>query len=496
MDKPRRSKAASPDWLSNRPRVTSAAQKLVTQEYQERLDGGEPRQEILGNLGERHGRDERTIERWIRRGRQLLQADKETEIRALVSEEVAKQAGSETDHSRHLEVAQKEHHDRLRDLIIEWRDSLYVPLPIRVDDRSRDPIADVLEHRLFRRLREHLDDPTVWLECWLWYWYFGIGYSGSCDWVKADMRNLWGGQSSLSSPSRKHRYYMPVYERIEHYTERLRRGIGVGASRAVPHVVEVKKKRGTKASASQQRLSLVYVDGELVGECRDTDGAVEAYRSFSDRVVATENTQGLLFSRMILEDLAQTMRSRLDVILERQSYVRNPCRECPAYDGANADSGHAPVWATPELYESMLRNHFDDMVALGSVVWSRLEALLEFKEKHREVELAGNIADGVDWCSHDVFPMWFSSDIAGIGSDWRLDTLLAECLIHHFARRSDFDAEWTDWRDVTFENLHRQTVDALFTMVFERDFRYEGNCPVCHGLKQVFEMDEPVHRPW
>jgi len=485
-----------PDWRSSNPRVTTPTMMNVAKQYQEQYDQGKPRADILEELADEYQRSERTIERWVSKGLKLLEEERRSEVIDLVTEEVTLRLKDKQEYNWRVQTAQKEHQDRLRDLIIEWRDSLFVPLPIQTDDRSSDPCQDVFGHRLFKRLREHLDEPLLWLDCWLWHWNFDIGYSGSCDWLKHRIRDLWWQFTYPSSPPKRYRYYIPVYERIESHYEQLKEGMGNGEKRE-PHNFEVKKSRSRKTSAKKLEDFLIYVDGELVCKSQDPDKVIEAYRKFSDEVIDLEVTRNLLFHRMILEDISERMRMRLDTILERQTYALTFCIECPECEAPDVNSSLKPEWAKNEWYEIHCKRHFDDMIAVGSIVWSRLQTLVNFKETNNSTVLNGNVVDGATWYSKDDW-IYVTNvfDFMHVNSTLRLDTLLLECLIQHQGRRDDFNASWKDWRDITFDNLDHQTVDVLFTMLFEESFGYEANCPICYGLKQVFQTGEPNHVPW
>ena len=176
--------------------------------------------------------------------------------------------------------------------------------------------------------------------------------------------------------------------------------------------------------------------------------------------------------------------------MERQLYIRNTCRDCPIYEGEEISVPSHPNWAIEPLYEEELKKHFDDLVAVGSIIWSRLETLIRFKEKctsENMPELFGNIADGASWRDPEFSFMIHIQDIMEIDTTRRLDTILAECLMHHFGHRTDFNAKWTDWRQVTFENLDKETVDKFYSMLAKNDMQFCNACPVCHGLKTIFD---------
>jgi len=390
--------------------------------------------------------------------------------------------------------AQKKHLSNLHTVIEEWQCSLFIPLPREVSREYRHPVSEVKEQRLFERLREHISNPMLWVYHWLWDYYFG-GYKGRCEDLIDTIRREWfatvqedtTAELILWAKTNKHHYYMPIYLRLEQWAEERKKGMGLTEKRR-PHEYRVERKKVNKLS-DKRGIYSVYVDDILVGECYDSEKAIELYARFSDKIINDDDTDGLIFCYLILEDLTEIIREQLNNILERRPYINNICRDCPTYEGEGTGFPIRPDWATDSLYDRELKRHFDDLVAVGSVIWSRLETILRFKAKYTAYDLTGNVVDGASWSTDDykLFMFTHTEDMMKISALKRLDTLLAECLMHHFGHSADFNAEWTDWRQVTFENIGQETVDKLYLMLARKDIEFCNGCPVCHGLKTVFD---------
>jgi len=391
--------------------------------------------------------------------------------------------------------AQKEHHASIHAIIEEWQSHLFTPLPREVSEQYWHPVNEIKEQRLFERLREHIDVPMLWVNHWLWD-YHEHSYERLCRDLVDRIKREWFDEVQGNTPAErvlwaktnKHLYYMPIYLRLEQWAIERKKG-RFFEDKPRPHEYRIERKKASKRSVKREIFSL-YVDDVLVGECYDSEKAIEIYGRFSDEIIHDDETDGLIFNYLILKDLTEILYEQLSNILERRLYIRNTCRDCPTYEGEETSVPSHLDWAVEPLYEKELNKHFDDLVAVGSVIWSRLETLVKFKKKGTSKnmpELNGNVVDGAQWRDPEFTALIHISDIMDTSTCYRLDTLLAECLMHHFGHRADFKAEWTDWRQVTFENIDQETVDKLYSMLARNDIEFCNGCPVCHGLKTVFD---------
>lgn len=393
-----------------------------------------------------------------------------------------------------VEEAQKEHIASIRAIIEEWQRYLFTPLPREVDEKYRHPVSEVEEQRLFKRLREHINNPILWLNHWLWDWYWEYVYQYQCEELRDTIRTEWFAEVGKASSSKrilwaksnKHLFYKPIFLCVEQWMRKKLKGILL-PDEPYSHNYRIEKKQTNKRPARREVLCL-YVDDILVGECYDSESAIQAYGHFSDKVIGDCETSGLIFGYLILNDLTQMLHEQLDSILERRSYISNNCHDCPEHTGEDTGFPIRPSWATDSLYDRELKRHFDNLVTVGSVIWSRLEAIVHFKEKYNSynLQLYGNVADGASWRDPEFTPLIHIHDIMDIETWYRIDTLSAECLMQHFGHRADFNATWTDWRQVNFANIDQETVDKLYSMLARNDIEFCPACPVCHGLKTVF----------
>jgi len=75
----RRTRSPKPDWVKTTDRLTKSNKVAIAKEYEERLRKGVRRESILANLSSKLQRDERTIQRYISEGRQIMAEEKQAQ---------------------------------------------------------------------------------------------------------------------------------------------------------------------------------------------------------------------------------------------------------------------------------------------------------------------------------------------------------------------------------------------------------------------------------
>ena len=401
--------------------------------------------------------------------------------------------------------AQEEHLAEVRGLIEEWYELTYVPFLIEIKPDHKHPITKLPNDPLYQHLKQHLHFPTLWLNQWLWEWYLNW-YLDVCEDIIRGIRRDWrfraGKTDDDESPvwveTKPYAYHDPIVKRIHDKMIQSRNSNFSTRMGAREHEFSTKQTSHSARGKSAVNVFSLYVDDILVGKCFDTEKAISLYRDISDEHLNDDDTKRLLILFTRLGRLEEQINESLYTILARRDYVRNTCALCPRRKGGNAISQTQPDWATPAAYNNQLEEHFKMLASMSAELSVRLRIMHRFKERwaHKgKIWVVGDIVDGFSLhsdCPGDPFVLVEVQPINPLDPDKRIyithpvDSLIAHCLLVHFYHQFPDLALYEDWRKVNFENIETAVEDKLNMLTHSKAFEFNPDCPVCYGLKTVF----------
>lgn len=125
MNEKSRERVPKPDWNKIPEKITKSQQLAIAKAYDRRLLKGERSEDILADLSSKYERDVRTIQRHIRKGREILASNKQGRPNA-------EQSAMVTQVNPRIIEAEKKHFEDLCTLICRWQGELgFKPEPSR-----------------------------------------------------------------------------------------------------------------------------------------------------------------------------------------------------------------------------------------------------------------------------------------------------------------------------------------------------------------------------
>ena len=404
--------------------------------------------------------------------------------------------------------AQEEHLADVRELIEEWRDSLYTPAIEEAVADYHHPISDVEDNLLFEHLKEHLPSPSLWLNYSFWSYRID-SYLFECALTMRDVgrdNRFWVDKGPADSGglvwvnTEDYAYHVPIIKRISSKAlDNLdhKHRIAFEVSNDQDEHEGLDKSRG-----SYTKTWIMYVDGIPVGECVDQKIATETYEVISDYYLKHENTRDVIILFRELKSLEGKIHQDIAEDLAYQDYRWYNCQFCKNYHFPDFKKQRYSQWTEQSIYTALIDEHFKSLIPASRELIARLKILISFREQwsNRGVPtIEGNIVDGCflinpttkeDWPVHySQFPNPLDNS-QKLRMDKPMDSLGVQCLLEHFNHQFRKLAYYNNWRDLSFSNLHPTLLRKICSWLENEEFRqYEHNCHVCWVLKKKFGKD-------
>jgi hypothetical protein len=309
MDEKYGSREPKPERKKKSRRISNNQKVSMAKQYEKRLKK-EPGISILSYYAKKHGKDVRTIQRYIKRGRELIAYPKPG----------AKASEISRSGDRNNIDDLKQHLIDIGKAIEKIKYTLIIPHISEMTGDTFVEVEDINSEPLLECLKEHLLSDDFWDKVSEWYRLFEQYryYCGHLVFDYTEEEKIWQRKISKLKD-----FMIPIYYRIERSSLGWSTRVLAADHRFVRRAKQLKQ-QGDHISTSE----ILVVDDYKVLEADDVTPFISLYKLMSDRFLNGEATRNVIKSHDQLRPVSYGIDKHLGKFLFNRKYLMRSCYVC------------------------------------------------------------------------------------------------------------------------------------------------------------------------
>ena len=297
------------DWKKKSPRISNSQKINIAKQYDKRLEN-ESSISILTHLTKKYGKDVRTIQRYIQKGRELI-ADSKPESTISENSPLLDQ---------NTIKALKQHLTEIGNAIEKIKHILTIPPIYELTEDTFAEVAKLESEPLFECLKEHLPSDDFWNKVSEYrrlfeqYWE----YRGQLYFDYTEEEKKWQGKIVKLED-----FTTPILYRIERASLWWSKQV-----LAVNHRFARQDKHLKQKDVDYSTSEILIADGYKVLEADEVTEFIGLYKLMSDRILNEEVTKNVIKLHDQLRPISNNIDNYLGKFLFNRKYLMRSCYLC------------------------------------------------------------------------------------------------------------------------------------------------------------------------